>query len=124
MFYWLAANVVVLTHLGFILFVTFGGLLLLKSRKWAWIHLPAVIWGSVVELKGWICPLTPLENWLREKGGYEIYGEAFIEHYIMPIIYPSGYTRGFQTLLGIMVIAINVVLYTWAYHRSRNTIKS
>ena len=110
MFYWLSANVILLTHLGFILFVIFGGLLLLKNRKWVWIHLPAVIWGSVVELKGWICPLTPLENWLREKGGYEIYREAFIEHYIMPIIYPSGYTRGFQILLGISVIAINLFI--------------
>jgi hypothetical protein len=122
MFYLLAANVIVFVHLGFILFVTFGGLLLLRSRKWAWIHLPAVIWGSVVELTGWICPLSPLENWLREKGGYEIYREAFIEHYIMPIIYPSGYTRGFQILLGIFVITLNIVLYTWAFQkRSRNT---
>ena len=121
MFYWLAANVVVLTHLGFILFVTFGGLLLLRSRKWAWIHLPAVIWGSIVELTGWICLLTPLENWLRERGGHEIYREAFIEHYIMPIIYPSGYTREFQILLGILVIAINVVLYAFAFRNSRYT---
>jgi len=111
--------VVVLAHLGFILFVIFGGLLLLKNRKWVWVHLPAVIWGSVVELKGWICPLTPLENWLREKGGYEIYREAFIEHYVMPIIYPSGYTRGFQILLGISVIAINLFIYTRAYHKNR-----
>ena len=119
MSYWIAANVVVLTHLGFILFVTLGGLLLLRSRKWAWIHLPAIIWGSIVELKGWICPLTPLENWLREKGGYEIYREAFIEHYIMPIIYPDGYTREFQLLLGVLVIVINLSLYIWAYHRSK-----
>jgi len=121
MSYWIAANVVVLTHLGFILFVTLGGLLLLRSRKWAWIHLPAIIWGSIVELKGWICPLTPLENWLREKGGYEIYREAFIEHYIMPIIYPTGYTRGFQILLGISVIVINVVFYAVAFRNSRYT---
>jgi len=121
MSYWIAANVVVLTHLGFILLVTLGGLLLLRSRKWAWIHLPAIIWGSIVELKGWICPLTPLENWLREKGGYEIYREAFIEHYIMPIIYPTGYTRGFQILLGISVIVINVVFYAVAFRNSRYT---
>jgi hypothetical protein len=121
MFYWLSVNVIVLTHLGFILFVIFGGLLLLKNRKWAWVHLPAVIWGSIVELSGWICPLTPLENRLREKGGYEIYREAFIEHYIMPIIYPAGYTRGFQILLGILVIIINIVLYTWVFQRSRRT---
>jgi len=117
MFYWLAANVVVLTHLGFILFVTFGGLLLLKSKKWVWIHLPLVIWGSLVEFTGWICPLTPLENWLRKKAGHEIYREAFIEHYIMPIIYPNGYTREFQVLLGISVIVINVVLYLIVYKR-------
>ena len=121
MFYWLAANVIVLTHLGFILFVTFGGLLLLKNRKWAWVHLPAVIWGSLVELSGWICPLTPLENRLREKGGYEIYREAFIEHYIMPIIYPADYTRGFQILLGILLIVMNIFLYTWVFQRSRRT---
>jgi len=120
MFYWIAANVVVLTHLGFILFVTFGGLLLLRSRKWGWVHLPAVIWGSIVELTGWICPLTPLENWVREMGGYEVYREAFIERYIMPLIYPSGYTRGFQIFLGISVLVINVVFYVWAFHRSRH----
>ena len=120
MFYWIAANVVVLTHFGFILFVTFGGLLLLRNRKWALLHLPAIIWGSVVELAGWICPLTPLENRLREMGGYEIYREAFIEHYIMPIIYPSGYTRGFQIFLGISVLAINAVFYVLAFQRSRH----
>ncbi len=119
MLYLIAADVIVLTHLGFILFVTFGGLLLFKSRKWIWVHLPAVIWGSIVELTGWICPLTPLENWLRVKGGHEVYREAFIEHYIMPIIYPSGYTRGFQILLGILVIVINIILYTWAFRRSK-----
>ena len=122
MSYWIAANVVVLVHLGFILFVTFGGLLLLRSRKWACVHLPAVIWGSIVELKGWICPLTPLENWLREKGGHEIYRDAFIEHYILPIIYPSGYTREFQIILGLLVIVINLFLYTWAYQRSKSDI--
>ena len=119
MLYWLAAHVIVLVHLGFILFVTFGGLLLLRNRKWVWVHLPVVVWGSLVELTGWVCPLTPLENWLRAKGGHEIYREAFIEHYIMPIIYPSGYTRGFQIFLGISVIAINLFLYAWAYHRNK-----
>ena len=121
MYYWIAANVVVLTHLAFILFVIFGGLLLLRSRKWGLVHLPAVIWGSTVELTGWICPLTPLENWLRQKGGYNIYREAFIEHYIMPLIYPSGYTRGFQILLGVLVIAINIVIYIWVYQRRRRS---
>ncbi|UCH81372.1 MAG: DUF2784 domain-containing protein [Nitrospiraceae bacterium] len=120
MHYWLAANIIVLTHLGFIIFVTFGGLLLLRSRKWAWVHLPSAIWGSTVEFMGWICPLTPLENRLREKGGHEIYSEDFIEHYIMPIIYPSGYTRGFQIVLGVSVIVINAVLYSWAFKRRRS----
>jgi hypothetical protein len=89
----IAADLVVLAHLGFILFVILGGLLVLRWPRMAWIHLPAVIWGALIEFAGWICPLTPLENWLREASGTAGYQGGFIEHYLVPIVYPAN-SRG------------------------------
>ena len=111
MLYRLAADLVVLIHLGFILFVVLGGLLVLWRRRWAWIHLPAVVWGTLILLAGWICPLTPLENSLRRANGVAQYSGGFIDHHIVPIIYPPGLTRSCQITLGIGVLAVNLVLY-------------
>jgi hypothetical protein len=107
----IAADIVVLLHLGFILFVVIGGLAVLRWPRLAWIHLPAVIWGALVELTGWICPLTPIENRLRAAADGVAYSGGFIDRYIMPIVYPSGLTRGMQLGLAAEVIVVNLVLY-------------
>ncbi len=105
------ADAVVLVHLAFILFVAAGGLLVLRWPKLAWVHVPAVVWGALIELAGWICPLTPLENRLRAAAGDAAYAGGFIDRYIMPIVYPAGLTRGMQLALGIAVIAVNLLIY-------------
>ena len=112
MFTQLIADLIILIHLGFILFVIFGGLLVIKWKKFIWLHIPAVLWGILIEFFGWICPLTTLENELRQinnSGGYE---SGFIEHYIIPIIYPLELTREIQILMGIAVIVINLLIYS------------
>lgn len=111
MFANLAADAVVLVHSSFILFVVIGGFLVLKWRWIAWFHIPGVIWGALIEFFGWICPLTPLENRLRAMAFSSDYTEGFIDHYIMPIVYPEGLTRGMQLALCIAVIMINLCVY-------------
>ena len=118
--YRLLADLTVLVHALFLVFVILGGLLVLKWRWVAWIHLPAVIWGAVVEFTGWICPLTPLENRLRVRGGTGGYEGGFIDHYIMPVIYPEGLTRGFQIAFGTGVVLLNLAIYIWIFRRRRN----
>lgn len=111
MFYRLAADAVVCLHLAFILFVVVGGLLVLR---WQWLmllHLPAVAWGVVVEWLHLYCPLTPLENALRERAGEQGYGGDFVEHYLIPLIYPSGLTPQIQLWLGAVVVLINLGVY-------------
>jgi hypothetical protein len=108
----LAADLLVLVHLGFILFVAVGGLLVLRRPRLAWLHLPAVAWGALVELAGpIICPLTPWENALRLAAGEAGYAGGFIDHYIVPLIYPPGLTRGMQISLGIAVLLVNGLAY-------------
>ena len=111
MLYRVAADLVVIVHLIFVLFVLFGGFLMMKNRKWALLHLPAAVWASAIEFRGGVCPLTPLENWLRVKGGRGVYGEGFVEHYLVPAIYPSGLTGNLQVALGASVIGLNAVIY-------------
>jgi drug/metabolite transporter superfamily protein YnfA len=113
---WLA-DAVVLLHLAFILFVMLGGLLVWRWPRLAWLHLPAAVWGVVVEWSGWICPLTPLENTLRLRAGQTAYGGDFIQHYVMPLIYPDGLTREIQMVLGAVVLALNVAVYLALYRR-------
>jgi hypothetical protein len=108
MFYRIAADAVVLIHLGFIVFVVLGGLVVLKWHPLAWLHVPAALWGGIVELTGWPCPLTPLEHFLGVSGGY---GRGFVEHLLIPVIYPSGLTPRLQEVLGLGVIAVNAVIY-------------
>jgi hypothetical protein len=106
-----AADGVVLLHLAFIVFVVFGGLLVLRHPRIAWLHLPAAIWGAFVELSGRVCPLTPLENSLRIRAGDSGYTGGFIETYLIPVIYPAGLNRWIQIGLGVGVIAINLLIY-------------
>ncbi|WP_426415693.1 DUF2784 domain-containing protein [Aestuariirhabdus sp. LZHN29] len=109
--YRIVADLLLLLHLLFILFAVFGGLLCLRWRWACLLHLPAVVWVVLLEFNGWICPLTPLENRFRWMAGEEGYRGGFIEHYLIPLIYPPGLTLETQVWLGIGALAINLVLY-------------
>lgn len=115
---WLA-DAVVLLHFAFVVFVALGGLLVLRSWTFAWWHLPAAAWGLFVELYLHVCPLTPLENWLRTRGGGATYGGGFIAHYLEPAIYPPGLTPGMQLALGLVLVVANILIYAWAWKRHR-----
>lgn len=119
MIYRLLADVALILHFAFIAFVVLGGLLTLAFPRAALLHLPAAVWGVYIELRGAVCPLTPLENRLRELGGESGYSGGFIEHYLFPVIYPSGLTRETQWWLAGAVIAINVVVYACVLLRAR-----
>ena len=112
-----AADAVVLIHFAFIVFVVCGGFLALKWRWLAFLHLPAAIWGALIEFQGWLCPLTPLEQRLRREAGDQGYAGGFIEHYVLPIIYPQELTRELQMMLGASVVVINLVAYGWLLRR-------
>ena len=112
MIYSFLADLLVVFHLVFIIYVMAGALLLFKRPKTLWLHLPACFWGMTVEFTGWICPLTPWEIQLRRLAGEEGYTGSFIAHYLIPIIYPSGLTPEVQMLLGGTVLIVNLRLYT------------
>jgi hypothetical protein len=116
------AGLVVVFHLGFVLFVCVGGLLALRWPRVLWVHLPAAIWGMWVELSSTVCPLTPLENHLRRLGGEAGYSGGFIAHYILPVLYPAGLSRPVQIVLGIFVGLLNIAIYlyvlVWRRRRS------
>ena len=111
---WLA-DLVLCLHLSFVFFVIFGGLLVLKWRWIAWLHLPAAVWGAFVEFTGWTCPLTPLENWLREQDGEASYRSDFIVQYLLPVLYPEDLTRDLQLLLGTEMVVLNAAVYWWLW---------
>lgn len=119
MLYRLLADGVLVLHLLFILFVVLGGLLVLRFPRLAFLHVPAAIWGAFIELAGSACPLTSVENSLRLKAGESGYSEGFIEHYLMPVIYPQGLTRDIQFVLAGVVIGINLAIYGWLIYRRR-----
>ena len=111
----------VLVHSLFVLFVVFGGLAVLRWRRLVWFHLPAAIWGAVVEMVGWVCPLTYLENHFRHAGGEAGYGGTFIERYLEPVLYPLGLTQLSHIVLGLLAIFINLLIYLqlWRLGRKR-----
>ena len=111
------ADFVVLLHLCFVVFVVAGGLLVLRWRRMVWAHVPCAVWGVWIEFAGWICPLTPLEIWLRRRAGEAGYERGFIEHYLLPVLYPSELTRSTQLVLGTVVVVLNVALYAWVWRR-------
>jgi hypothetical protein len=117
--YRLLADAVLVVHLAFIVFVVFGGLLVLRWPRIAWLHLPAVAWGAWIEFTGRICPLTPLEIGLRERGGEAGFTDGFIEHYITALIYPDGLDRRQQILLGVFVLVLNAGVYAYVVARHR-----
>jgi uncharacterized protein DUF2784 len=111
------ADLVVALHFAFVLFVVLGGLLALRWPRVAYLHVPAAIWGMLIEFMGWICPLTPLENSLRIRAGGTGYRGGFIENYILPVLYPSALTRGTQVLLGTLVLVLNLAIYGYLLRR-------
>jgi hypothetical protein len=111
MWYRLLADTLTVMHMLFVAFVVLGGLLALRWPRVAWLHGPAALWGVLVEWAGWVCPLTPLENWLRLKGQGQGYGGGFVEHYLVPVLYPSALSTGIQFVLGALVIIVNVLVY-------------
>jgi hypothetical protein len=115
----LAADILVVVHLAFILFVVLGGFLAWRWHRLVWVHAPAAVWGALIEIAGWICPLTPWEVALRQRAGQAGYQSGFIEHYVMPIVYPPGLTPSVQLLLGGFVIAVNAVAYAGLIRRRR-----
>ncbi len=120
--YHLLANLVMLLHFGFILFAVLGALLVARWPRLAWLHLPAALWAVAIEFYGGVCPLTPLENWLRAKGGAAGYEESFIEHYLGAIIYPGEFPATLWIMLGLGVLIINLALYAWIIrHRRRRS---
>lgn len=115
----LAADAVLLLHLGFILFALCSGLLALRWRRAPLLHLPAVAWAAFIEISAGICPLTPLENRLRVLAGQSGYAGGFIEHHLLPLIYPAGLTREIQLALAAAVLAINLAVYLLVWRRRR-----
>ena len=115
----LLADTVLVLHLLFVAFVILGGALVLRWPRAAFIHGPVALWGAGISLGGWICPLTPLENWLRQGGGGAAYGTGFIEHYVVPVLYPLNLTREVQMAAGLLLLTFNVALYAVAFRRRR-----
>jgi hypothetical protein len=113
MFYRVFADLIVAGHLAFIVFVVFGGLLVLRWHRLALLHLPAAAWGVLIELQGWLCPLTAWENRLRTASGEAGYAGGFVDRYLVPVVYPPGLTRGHQIVLGLAVLALNACVYSW-----------
>lgn len=113
----MAADLVVLVHATFVLFVVLGGVLVLRWRWIAWLHVPAAIWGIVVEYAGFICPLTPLEVSWRERAGEAGYEGGFVEHYVERLLYPTGLTRELQIALGTCALIVNAIVYWRVFAR-------
>jgi hypothetical protein len=113
----LLADTVVLLHLTFVVFVIVGGLLVLRCRAVAWLHVPAVIWAVLLQVFGWVCPLTPLEKALRLRAGEAAYGRGFVEHYIIPVLYPAAVTRTSQVVMGMALLLVNAAVYGWLVSR-------
>ena len=121
--YELAADIILIIHFLFILFVIFGALLFFIVKKIVFIHIPAIIWGSYIELTHSICPLTYLENWFLHKANLTTYSEGFIQNYLVPIVYPMNLTKDLQIFLGIGLIVINIVIYAFIFSKQKKNFK-
>jgi hypothetical protein len=117
------ADLVLVVHFAFVLFVILGGVLALRWPRVAWIHLPIALYGAAVEFAGFVCPLTPLEVGLRQRGGQAGYAGGFIDHYITAAIYPTGLTRHVQFILGAALVVLNVVVYSVWWRRRAMTLR-
>ena len=123
MSYRLLADLVLVVHAAFVVFVMLGGVAVLRWPRLAWVHLPAAIWGAGIEFSGGICPLTPLENHWRQLAGEQGYTGGFVEHYVVAALYPEGLTRGLQIALGLAVLAVNAAVYwrVWSLMKTSRT---
>ena len=121
--YELAADLTLIIHFTFILFVIFGALLFFITTKIIFIHIPAFIWGSYIELTHSICPLTYLENWFLQKANLTTYSEGFIKNYLVSIVYPVNMTKDFQIYLGISLIVINIIIYAFIFNKLKKNFK-
>ncbi len=119
MAYRLAADLTLVLHLLFVVFVLFGGMLSFHYPRWAWLHLPALVWGIWIEWSKGLCPLTPLENHFRQLAALEEYREGFAEHYLLPLIYPGHLTVSTQWFLGIIPLVVNLIVYFWVFRKHR-----
>jgi len=117
MFYRALADLVLVSHLAFIVFVVVGGLLALRWRWLPLLHIPAALWGLYIELSGSICPLTPLENALRRAAGVSGYSGGFLEHYVVPVVYPSALSHSLQLVLAGLLVLVNLVVYSLVLRR-------
>ena len=115
--YALLTDLVFVLHATFILFVVFGGMLVLWKRSLVWIHVPCAAWGILIEFRGWVCPLTYLENDLRAAAGAGGYEGGFIDHYLLPLIYPAALTPATQIVLGSAALIVNVIIYALVWRR-------
>ena len=118
------ADLVLATHLVFVLFVLAGALLMLRWRWLVWLHAPALIWAILLKTRDWTCPLTPLEKWLRTRAGEAVYKTGFIDHYLVPLIYPPGLDRATQIWLGTLVLLVNLAAYAALAMRQRKRARS
>ena len=118
MLFRLAADAVIVVHAAFVAFVVLGGALVARWPRLVWAHVPAAVWGAFIEFAGWICPLTPLENELRYRGGLTRYEGDFVEQYLLPILYPEHLSRNVQFVLGALVIVVNAAAYWYVIRRA------
>lgn len=118
MSYGLLADLVAFVHFVFVLFVLFGALLSVRWPRTVWVHVPAVIWGLIVEFAGLVCPLTPLENWLLIRAGREGYHGDFLSRWLLAVLYPGSLTPKIQIVLGLLVLVLNVAVYTWIWRKT------
>jgi hypothetical protein len=123
MAYRAAADAVLVAHFAFVLFVVLGALLISRWPRLAWLHVPAVFWAAFIEFSGTVCPLTPLEVYLREQAGEAGYAGGFIDHYVVLLLYPDGLTRAAQAVLGAVVVAVSGAIYIVAFRRRRTLSK-
>ena len=121
--YEIAADLIIIIHFTFVLFVVFGALLIFVSIKIIFIHIPAVIWGSYIELTNSICPLTYLENWFLHKANLTTYSEGFIQNYLVPIVYPINLTKDLQIYLGITLIVLNIIVYVFIINKLKKNFR-
>ena len=121
--YEMIANLTLIVHFTFVLFVVFGALLFFVVAKIIFIHIPALIWGSYIELTHSICPLTYLENWFLHKANLTAYSEGFIQNYLMPIVYPMSLTKNLQIYLGIALIVVNIIIYGFIFNKLKKSFK-
>ncbi len=122
MVYTILADLVVGLHVCFVIFVVLGAVLVLWKPHIAWFHIPAVFWGAGIEFLGWVCPLTPLENILRARGGDAPYATTFVEHYVMPVLYPTALDRNMQIGLGVIILGVNGIIYLFLLQKIRRAV--